>query len=87
LFCMLLVCGMTADRVARTVNQADAAAGWMRRLDLSMPALWPAGTLLRAPESASPAVLPRLAPKDIDPWNETRIAAAWQWCPGSKVAP
>lgn len=87
LVCILLAGGMTANYFIRSMDQFDAAGAWMRRLDLSMPVLWPAGTLLRAPESASSAVLPRLTPRDIDPWDETRIALLWQRCPGPKVTP
>lgn len=86
LICLLLAGGMSTDRFVRSGDPVDAAA-WMRRLDLSMPALWPAGTLLRAPETASPAVLPRLGPHDCDPWDETCIATAWQLCPRQKVTP
>lgn len=85
LVCLLLVAGMTANGFLCASD--SAAVAWMRRLDLSMPALWPAGTLERAPEIASPAVLLRLSPRDGDPWNETRIANAWHMCPGPKVTP
>jgi hypothetical protein len=39
-----------------------AAANWMRTLTLSAPALWPAGSPMRHPETVHPAVDLRFVP-------------------------
>lgn len=53
---LLMVMGLTADLLLRSVYQADEAKIWMRALSLSTPALWPAGSPGRHPETIHPAV-------------------------------
>lgn len=53
---LLMTMGLTADLLLRSVYQADEARIWMRALSLSTPALWPAGSPGRHPETIHPAV-------------------------------
>jgi hypothetical protein len=53
---LLMAMGLTADLLLRSVYQADEAKIWMRALSLSTPALWPAGSPGRHPETIHPAV-------------------------------
>jgi hypothetical protein len=59
---LLLMGLLFADSLGRVNKQTDPAEEWMRVLDLSAPAFWPSGTLLRQPEWRSPAVDLRFSP-------------------------
>lgn len=56
------VAAIGGDILLRAADQDRVAIEWMQRLDLSLPALWPAGTPQRHPETLSPAVDLRLTP-------------------------
>ena len=53
---LLVAMGLTADLRLRAAHRADEAKIWMRALSLSTPALWPAGSPGRHPETIHPAV-------------------------------
>jgi len=59
---LLTIVALAFDIRIRSADQDQNAVRWMRRLDLSTPALWPAGTAPRSPELQSPAVDLRLTP-------------------------
>jgi hypothetical protein len=86
-FCLLGAAGLLVDHLTRNAAAVDVARFWMQRLDLSMPAFWPAGTLLRVPESTSPAVVPCLEPWDMDLQGADLVAAARLWRLREKEAP
>ena len=54
--CLLAVLGTAADLALRARTQDDASAAWMKAMNLTAPALWPAGTPMRHPETAHPGV-------------------------------
>ncbi|MGA6926299.1 MAG: hypothetical protein WBY88_11500 [Desulfosarcina sp.] len=56
---VLLVAG---DLLLRTPLRDDATAAWMNTLKLTTPALWPAGSPARHPETLHPAVELRFSP-------------------------
>ncbi len=51
-----------ADWLLRAREQDRPAAHWMKALDMSMPAFWPAGAAQRLGWNSTPAVDPRPAP-------------------------
>jgi hypothetical protein len=53
---VLLFLGTAADRLLRVDHQNDNAIIWMRTMNLSAPALWPAGSPMRHPETLHPGV-------------------------------
>lgn len=62
LLSLLVIVALAFDIWIRSAGQDQTAVRWMRRLDLSTPALWPAGTAPRSPELQCPAVDLRLTP-------------------------
>lgn len=58
---LLMALGVTADLLLRAPHQGEDAKVWMRALALSTPALWPAGSPGRHPETIHPAVDLRFA--------------------------
>ncbi len=59
---LLIVVAITADLLLRTPGQDAPAGQWMRRLNLSAPALWPAGSTMRHPEITHPGIDLRYGP-------------------------
>jgi hypothetical protein len=59
---LLALAVIAADLRLRTPGQDAAACRWMERLNLSAPALWPAGSAMRHPESVHPGVDLRFGP-------------------------
>lgn len=57
-----MVLAIAADLWLRAPDRNKAAHAWMQALTLSAPALWPAGSALRHPEMAHPAVDLRFTP-------------------------
>lgn len=55
-FSLLVTLAITADLFLRLPQRNDSAPVWMRELTLSAPALWPAGSPLRHPETLHPGV-------------------------------
>jgi hypothetical protein len=62
LLSLLTIVALVLDIRVRSADQDQNAVRWMRRLDLSTPAFWPAGTASRSPAHPSPAVDLRLTP-------------------------
>jgi len=52
----LLVLTMGADLLLQARCEPDTTETWMRTLALSAPALWPAGSPMRHPETVHPGV-------------------------------
>jgi len=53
---VLLGLAATADLTLRSARQNDSANSWMKAMTLSAPALWPAGSPMRHPETLHPGV-------------------------------
>jgi hypothetical protein len=53
---MLLLLATAADMSLRQARQEDSAGAWMKAMALSAPALWPAGSPMRHPETVHPGV-------------------------------
>jgi hypothetical protein len=62
LISLLTIVALALDIRIRSADQDQTAVRWMRRLDLTTPALWPAGTAPRSPELHCQAVDLRLTP-------------------------
>lgn len=59
----VLLVGITAaDLFLRVDHQNDGARAWMKTMTLSAPALWPAGSPMRHPETVHPGVDLRFSP-------------------------
>jgi hypothetical protein len=69
----LLIAAAIGTDIRWRAGLADRAAVlWFERLDLSLPALWPAGTPRRHPETLWPGVDLRLMPAwPLDPLTRT----------------
>jgi hypothetical protein len=52
----LVALATAADLFSRGGPQDDAAGVWMQAMALSTPALWPAGSPVRHPETVHPGV-------------------------------
>jgi hypothetical protein len=59
---LFLIAALVLDGIARARDQDRAAAHWIKTLDLSMPAFWPAGSPQRLMPGAFPAIDLRPAP-------------------------
>ncbi|MBT8339210.1 MAG: hypothetical protein HKP58_01475 [Desulfatitalea sp.] len=59
---ILLIFFIAADQMFRSSHQDRSAVAWMARLDLSSPALWPAGTAERLSAELPMAVDLRMDP-------------------------
>lgn len=59
---MLAVLLVAGDLLLRAPPRDDTAAAWMNALKLTTPALWPAGSPTRHPETLHPAVDLRFSP-------------------------
>jgi hypothetical protein len=69
---LLIATAIVTDNRRRARQADQAAALWFERLDLSLPALWPAGTPQRHPETLWPGVDLRLMPAwPLDPLTRT----------------
>jgi hypothetical protein len=81
---LLLPVLLGADMFFRARRQHEPAAQWINRLDLSGPALWPAGTALRHPDLMISAVDerpgPSLAPMDTTVFWGTGSEAQTKGC-------
>jgi hypothetical protein len=60
--CAAIVLALVVDLRLRAPDRDNAARAWMQALNLSAPALWPAGTVLRHPEMMHAGVDLRFAP-------------------------
>jgi hypothetical protein len=58
---MLMVLAVTADMLMRASRQDGNTPAWMAAFSPSVPALWPAGTPVRHPETVHPGVNLRFA--------------------------
>ena len=58
---LLVTLGVTTDLLLCAPNQGEETKIWMHVLSLSTPALWPAGSPRRHPETIHPAVDLRFA--------------------------
>ncbi len=58
----LVFLATAADLLLRVPRQDDTAVTWMKTLSLSAPALWPAGSPMRHPETVHPGVNLRFSP-------------------------
>jgi hypothetical protein len=81
---LLLPVLLGADMFFRARRQHEPAAQWINQLDLSGPALWPAGTALRHPDLMIRAVDerpgPSLAPMDTSVFFGTGSEAQTKGC-------
>ena len=59
---LLMVAATAADCFLRAAHQDRPAGPWMKVLALSAPALWPAGSAMRHPETVHPGVDVRFVP-------------------------
>ena len=62
IFSMFVALAIAMDISVRSSHQADRSREWMQALNLSAPALWPAGTPMRHPEAMHPGVVLEFAP-------------------------
>jgi len=58
---VLMVLAVTADMLVRVSPQDSSAPAWITAFSPSAPALWPAGTPMRHPETVHPGVNLRFA--------------------------
>ena len=59
LIVLLTILFVIGDRLTTGPHPEDRAGGWISHFHLSGPALWPAGTPARHPETGHPGVDPR----------------------------
>jgi hypothetical protein len=85
--CLLVIFLLLGHGVSQTTSRAQTAAAWMHSLDLGMPALWPSGTGLRAPQSITAAVVPRMTVSDMDMEMHALVMGIRLQKPKAQVAP
>jgi hypothetical protein len=84
---LLLLGGLLGHFLVQSRMREQSAARWVAILDLSMPALWPSGASVRAPELANAAVIPRLYPGEMGPYHNGGVLFWRLNSTSSQVAP